>query len=75
MMSAMTTTINYTLLFSATFVSNLTITTDLSAVYRLVESYTDGASLAEYVGTLADISHDDYEALASDDRARCRVAA
>lgn len=63
------------LLSSATFVSNLTVTTDLSAVYRLVQSYTDGAALAEYIGTLADISDADYEALASDDRARCRVAA
>ena len=67
----MTTTI---LLSSATFVGDLT--TDAAGnVYRLVHSYTSGAALVEYIGTLADISDADYATLAGDDRARCTVAA
>lgn len=68
----MTTT---TLLSSATFAGGLTVTSDLSAVYRCVSSCTNGAALAEYVGTLADLSEAEYAELAGDDRARCTVAA
>ena len=63
-----------TLLASAIFAGGLTVTADLSAVYRCVSSYSNGTALAEYIGTLADISDSDYATLAGDDRARCTVA-
>ena len=57
----------------ADFAENVTLHVTTGNVYQLIESHTNGAATLQLIGSLEDVPEWMFDALASDDRARCTL--